>query len=137
MNSVIFYQPPTSTDGHHGRSLAPRTWSGSALYERFPSNPARKHSMDDARRRLDGEGVLSPSDGTRRGALQPSSSASSQSLDGLDTLADRGDELPSVADLLSRARPVTSRVAPLVIDLTVDSSDGVSHLHKLLGIMGR
>jgi hypothetical protein len=58
-------------------------------------------------------------------------------LDGLDTLADSSDELPSVTDLLSRARPVASRVAPQVIDLTVDSSDDVSYLHKSLSFMGR
>ena len=60
------------------------------------------------------------------GAFQLSISATSQSLDGLDTLVDSGDELPSLTDLLSRARPVASRVAPQVIDLTIDSSDDVS-----------
>jgi hypothetical protein len=69
---------------------------------------------------------MSRSDGPRRGAFQPSISATSQSLDGLDTLADSGDELPSLTDLLSRAWPVASRVAPQVVDLTIDSSDDVS-----------
>jgi hypothetical protein len=49
---------------------------------------------------------MSHSDGPRHGAFKPSISATSQSLDGLDTLADSGDELSSLTDLLSRARPV-------------------------------
>ena len=49
----------------------------------------------------------------------------------VDTLADGGDELPSFTDLLSRARPVASRVPPQVIDLTIDSSDDVSQLHQV------
>jgi hypothetical protein len=48
-----------------------------------------------------------------------------QSLDGLDTLADSGDELPSFSDLLSRAQQVAPRV-PQLIDLTIDSSDDVT-----------
>jgi hypothetical protein len=52
-------------------------------------------------------------------------STASQSLDGLDTLSDSGDEL-LLMDLLSRARPVASRVPPQVIDLIIDSSDDVS-----------
>jgi hypothetical protein len=60
-------------------------------------------------RRVDREVVISHSDGLRRGAFQPSIFATRQSLDGLDTLADSNDELPSVTDLLSRARPVASR----------------------------
>ena len=39
---------------------------------------------------------------------------------------DSDDELPSFTDILSRARPVVSRVPPQVIDLTIDSSDEVS-----------
>jgi len=80
---------------------------------------------------------MSHSDGPRRGAFQPSISATSQSLDGLNTLANSGDELPSITDLLSHTRPAASRVAPQVIDLTVDSSDDVSYLHKSLSFMGR
>jgi hypothetical protein len=66
---------------------------------------------------------MSHSDDPRREAFRPSISATSQSLDGLDTWVDSGDELPSLKDLLSRARPVASRVAPQVIDLTTDSND--------------
>ena len=51
--------------------------------------------------------------------FQPSISATDQSLDGLDTLTDSGDEL------------VAPRVAPQVINLTIDSSDDVNWLHKL------
>jgi hypothetical protein len=69
---------------------------------------------------------MSHSDGPHRGAFQPSISATSQSLDRLDTLVDSGDELPSLTDLLSHARPVASWVAPQVIDLTIDSSDNVT-----------
>jgi hypothetical protein len=69
---------------------------------------------------------MSRSDGPRRRAFQPSISATSQSLDGLDTLIDTRDELPSLTGLLSRARPVASPVAPQVIDLAIDSSNDVS-----------
>jgi hypothetical protein len=75
---------------------------------------------------------MSHSDGPRRGAFQPSISATSQSLDGLDTLIESGNKLPSLTDLLSRARPVALRVAPQVIDLTIDSSNDLSWLHQLL-----
>jgi hypothetical protein len=36
----------------------------------------------------------------------------SHGFDELDTLADSGDELPLLTDLLSRTRPMASRVAP-------------------------
>jgi hypothetical protein len=68
------------------------------------------------------------------GEVHPLISTTSQSLDGLDSLSDSGDEL-LLMDLLSRARPVASRVIPQVIDLTIDSFDDV--LHKLLGIIKR
>jgi hypothetical protein len=68
------------------------------------------------------------------GEVHPLISTASQSLDGLDTLSDSGDEL-LLMDLLSRARPVASRVIPQVIDLTIDSFDDV--LHKLLDIIKR
>jgi hypothetical protein len=45
-------------------------------------------------------------DGPRCDAFKPLSSATIHGLDGLDTLADSGDKLPSLTDLLSRARPV-------------------------------
>ena len=86
--------------------------------------------MEDATRDLDREVVLSYSDGPRCGPFQPSISATSQGLGGLDRLANSDDELPSVTDLLSHARPVASRVAPEVIDLTVESSNGVSYLYN-------
>jgi hypothetical protein len=54
------------------------------------------------------------------GEFQLSISATSHGLD--DTLADSGDYLTSLTDLLSPAWPVASRVAYQVMDLTVDSS---------------
>jgi hypothetical protein len=48
----------------------------------------------------------------------------SASIDG--HYSDSDDELPSFTDILSRARPVASRVPPQVIDLIIDSSDDVS-----------
>jgi hypothetical protein len=89
--------------------------------------------MDDATRDLDREVVLSYSGGPRCGPFQPSISTTSQSLGGLDS----DDELPSVTDLLSRAPAVASRVAPEVIDLTVESSNDVSYSYKVFSIMGR
>jgi hypothetical protein len=74
---------------------------------------------------------MSNSDGPRRDGLQPSILAPNQSPDGLDALADDGDELPSFTDILSRARPGVPRVTPPVIDLTIDPSDDVSLSHKL------
>ena len=68
----------------------------------------------------------SHSNGPRRGVVSTSISVTSQSLKELDTLADSDDELSSLMDLLSRARPLASRVVPHMIDLTVDSSDDVS-----------
>ena len=41
-------------------------------------------------------------------------------------VTDSGDELPSFTDLLSHARPVASRVAPQLINLTIDCFDDVS-----------
>jgi len=96
MDSVIFYQPPASIDGHHSRSIAPRNLISPPLCKRLPSNSARNRPRDDATRRLDAEA---------------------------DTLADSGDELPSFTNILSHARPVASRVPPQVIDLSIDSSD--------------
>ena len=52
----------------------------------------------------------------------------------IDTLVDSDDGLPSVTDLLSRARLLASRVVRQAIDLTVDSSNNVSCLRKLLSI---
>jgi hypothetical protein len=37
-NSVIFYRPPTSIDGHHGRSIALRNLLSSAFYKHSPRN---------------------------------------------------------------------------------------------------
>ena len=68
------------------------------------------------------------------GEVHPLISTTSRSLDRLDTLSGGGDEL-LLMDLLSRARPVASRVIRQVIDLTIDSFDNV--LHKLLGIIKR
>jgi hypothetical protein len=61
----------------------------------------------------------------------------SRGFDELDTLADSDDELLLLTDLLSRTRPMASPVAPQVIDLTINFSNGVSQLHKLLSIVGR
>jgi hypothetical protein len=69
------------------------------------------------------DAVISHSDGPRHGAFQPSISATGQSLDSLDTLADSNHKLLSLIDLLPRARPVASRAAPQVINLTVDSNN--------------
>lgn len=121
MDSVIFYQPPTSINGRHSSLIAPRSLLSLPL-----STSARNRSGNNATRRLDGGVAISPSDSPCRGEVQPLISATSRSLDELDTLADSGDELPSLTDLLSRARPVASRVAPQVIDLTIDSFDDVS-----------
>ena len=64
-------------------------------------------------------------------------SSTSQSLDGLDTLPDSGDELLLI-DLLSRGRPVTSRVIPQVIPQVIDLMiDSLMMLHKLLDIIKR
>jgi hypothetical protein len=70
-------------------------------------------------RRLDREVVMSHLDGPRCRGFQLLSSATSHRL---DTLADSNDELPSLTDLLSLARPVALREAPQAIDLTIDSS---------------
>jgi hypothetical protein len=74
-------------------------------------------------RRLDGEGAMSRKDGP---GVPTVISATNRSLDRLDTLIDSGYELPSLMDLLSRARPVASRVAPQAINLTIDSSNDVT-----------
>jgi hypothetical protein len=137
MDIVIFYQPPTSINGHHGRSIAPRNLLSSPLYKRFPSILAQNRSRGDATRCVDGGVVISHSDSPSRGEDQPLISAERQSLDRLDTLVDSGDELPSLKDLLSHAWPLASRVAPQVIDLTIDFFDYVSKLHELLGIIRR
>jgi hypothetical protein len=131
MNSVIFYQPPASLGSNHGRAIAPRNFLSSALYNRSTSDSARNRSAYDKPRRLDGEVAMSNSDGLRRDGLQPSILAPNRSSDGLDALADDGDELPSFTDILSRARPGVPRVTPPVVDLTTDPSDDVSLSHKL------
>ena len=135
MNSVIFYQPPTSLGSNHGRAITPRNFLSSALYNRSTSDSARNRSVYDKPRRLDGEVAISNSNGPRRDGLQPSILAPNQSPDGLDTLADDSDELPSFTDILSRARPGIPRVTPPVIDLIIDSSDDVSLSHKLPNIV--
>jgi hypothetical protein len=99
MDSVIFYQLPASIDGYHSRSIAPRNLISPPLYKRLPSNSARNYHRDSATRRLNAEA---------------------------DTLTNSNDELPSFTDILSRARPVTSRVLSQTIDLTIDSSNNVS-----------
>jgi hypothetical protein len=76
------------------------------------------------------------SDGPRRDGLQSSILALKQNPDGLDTLADNGDELPSFTDIFSRARPKVPRVTPPVVDLITDPSDNVSLSHKLPSIVG-
>jgi hypothetical protein len=53
-------------------------------------------------------------------------STPNQSLDRLDALADDGDELPSLMDILPRSRPVVQRVTSAMVDLTIDPSDDVS-----------
>ena len=77
------------------------------------------------------------SDGHCRETFQPSISATNQGLDGLDVLTDNSDEPPLFRDLLSRARPVASRVPPQVIDLAIHSCDDVSYLHPLSSTVGR
>ena len=137
MNSVIFYQPPANINGHKGRFTTPRNLLSSALYKYSLGNSARNHFMDDATRRLDKEAVLSHVDGPRHRLFRPSVSATSQSLNGLDTLADSDDEFFSVTALLSRAQPVALRAAPKVIDPMVEPSNDVSYLHKFLDNIGR
>ena len=44
MNSLMFHRPSTSTNGHQGKSTAPRNLLSSALYERISSNSVRIHS---------------------------------------------------------------------------------------------
>jgi len=70
--------------------------------------------------------VISHKDSPRLIKDRPLISATSQNLGGLDMLADSGDELSLLTDLLSRARPVTSRVVPQMIDLTIDLFNDVS-----------
>src|SRR5277367_4249333 len=131
--------PLCSTCRHKQRHLLPAAhpeWTATtagpsllATYQarlspnRFPSDSARNRPVDDATRCLDGEAVISYSDGPRRRGLLTSNYVTNQSLNELDTLADCDDELPSLTDILSRARPVASRVGPQVIDLMIDSSD--------------
>lgn len=126
MNSVIFYHPPTSTEGHRGRSIASRNLLPSALDHRFSSTSARNRSGGDATRLLGQRVVISHKDSPRLIKDRPLISATSQNLGGLDMLADSGDELSLLTDLLSRARPVTSRVVPQMIDLTIDLFNDVS-----------
>ena len=122
MDSVIFYQPPTSIDSNHGSAIVPRNFLSSAVYNRSTSDSARNRSAYDKPRRLDGEVVVSNSGGPYRDGIQPSISAPNQGLNGLDGLADDGDELPSFMEILSRARPVVPQVIPPVVDLTIDKN---------------
>jgi len=126
LSRVSLGEPILSPTGPTLSSLSNLQLIELASLQSFPSNSARNCSRDDATQHVDGEGVVSHSDGPRREAFRPSISATSQSLDGLDTLVDSGDELPSLTNLLSRARLVALRVAPQVINLTIDSSDDVT-----------